>query len=44
MQTELIKELNKDLKEFTELWNEEELQLSMISYAVSQQQQDRVRA
>lgn len=44
MQTGLIKELNKVLKEFPQFWNGEELHRSVVSEAISQKQPDLIKA
>ncbi|PHM59877.1 site-specific DNA-methyltransferase [Xenorhabdus sp. KK7.4] len=44
MQTELIKELNKVLKGFSQFWNGEELHRSMVIEAISKKQPDLIKA
>lgn len=44
MQTELIKELNKVLKDFPQFWSGENLHRSMVSDAISQKQPDLIKA
>ncbi|VTP60140.1 Type III restriction/modification enzyme methylation subunit [Serratia rubidaea] len=44
MQTELIKELNKVLKGFSQFWNGEELHRSIVIEAISKKQPDLIKA